>query len=118
MSRKGFAKVTLKAGRVSSTFLLSSDVFSYSPYARGLRYYKHFRGPLRLTNHNFHTHIQYCITFYYDMCHIDKYTYVEGLNFNNFGRFGISDFDRKGFAKLTQKAGRVLSPFLLPSYVI
>ena len=89
LSKKGFAKLTPKAGRVSSTFLLPSDVFLMSPYASSSRYHKHFTGPLRLTNHNFHTHIQYCITFYYYICDIDKYIYVEGLIFNNFGRLGI-----------------------------
>ena len=70
---KGFAEVTPKGGRVSSIFLLPSDVFWCPPYSMGLRYHHNFRGPLRLTNYNFHTHILYCITFYYDICHIEKY---------------------------------------------
>ena len=73
LGKKGFAEVTQKAGRVSSIFLLPSDVFWCSPYTRSLRYHHNIRGPLRLTNYNFHTHILYCITFYYYICHIDKY---------------------------------------------
>ena len=63
LSRNGFAKLTPKTGRVFFTFLLPSDVFWFPLYARCLRYHKHFRAPVRLTNDNFHTHIQYCITF-------------------------------------------------------
>ena len=62
---KRFAEVTPKGGRVSSIFLLPSDVFWCPPYSMGLRYHHNFRGPLRLTNYNFHTHILHCITFYY-----------------------------------------------------
>ena len=65
LGKKGFVEVTQKAGRVCSIFLLPSDVFWCSPYSRGLRYYHSFRGPLRLTNYNFHTYMLYCITFYY-----------------------------------------------------
>ena len=73
LGKKGFVEVTQKAGRVSSIFLLPPDVFWCPPYSRALRYLQSFRGPLRLKNYNFHTHISYCITFYYDICHIGKY---------------------------------------------
>ena len=76
LGKKGFAKVTPKAGRVSSIFLLPSNVFWCALCSRGLRYHHNFRGPLRLTNYNFHTHILYCITFYYYICHIEKYRNV------------------------------------------
>ena len=57
---KGFGEFTPKARRVSSIFLLPSDVFWCPPYCMSLRYHHNFRGPLRLTNDNFHTHILYC----------------------------------------------------------
>ena len=65
LSRKGFVKVTPKAGRVSSTFLLPPELIWCSPYARGLRYHQPFRGHVRLTNDNFHGHIHYCINIHY-----------------------------------------------------
>ena len=76
MSRKGFAKCTLKAGRVFSTFLLPPEVIWCPPYARGLRYHQPFREPIRLTNNNFHAHVHYCITIHYHRCSIDKYRNV------------------------------------------
>ena len=87
LGKKGFAEVTQKAGRVSSIFLLSSDVFSCSPYSRGLRYHHNFRGPFRLTNYNFHIHILYCIIFTIisvilantKMCNVHISMILEGL---------------------------------------
>ena len=43
-----------------------------SPYCRGTICYLHFRRHIRFTNYNFHTHVVYCITIYYDICCIDK----------------------------------------------
>ena len=63
LSRKGFVKITPKAGRVSSTFLLPPELMS--PHARGLRYHQPFRGHVRLTNDNFHAHVHHCITIHY-----------------------------------------------------
>ena len=63
LSRKGFVKVTPKAGRVLSIFLLPLDLIWCPPYARVLRYHQPFRGHLRLTDYNFHTHVQSCIMF-------------------------------------------------------
>ena len=94
MARNGFAKLSPKSGRVSFSYLLPSVVIWCPPYARGLRYQHPFRGPLRLTNHNFHRHVQYCITFYYYICHIYTYRNVEGPKCHNFGRLGISYFQR------------------------
>ena len=104
LSRKSFAKLTQKAGRVSSTFLFPSHVFSCPPYATGLRHDKHFRGPLRLTNDSFHAHIQYSITFYYYICHMNNYINVTGPNFNHFGRLGICYFEQEGFCKTHPKS--------------
>ena len=57
LSRKGFIKLIPKPGRVSSICVFPCQVFSCDPYAMGLRYIKHFRGPLRLTNDRFHVDI-------------------------------------------------------------
>ena len=79
LSRKSFAKLTPKAGRVSSTFLLPPVVILCTTDARGVRYHQPFRGPIRLTNYNFHAHVHYCVTIHYHMCCIGKYKNVEGL---------------------------------------
>ena len=65
LSRKGFVKVTPIAGRVSSTFLLPTELILCPPYARGLRYHQPFRGHVRLTNDNFHVHVHHCIAIHY-----------------------------------------------------
>ena len=65
LSRRGFVKVTPKAGRVSSTFLLPPELIWCPPYARGLKYHQPFRGHVRLTNDNFHAHVHLCITIDY-----------------------------------------------------
>ena len=44
----------------------------HSPYCRGMICYLHFRRHIRFTNYNFHTHVVYCITIHYHICHIDK----------------------------------------------
>ena len=44
LGRKGFAKLTQKAGRVSSIFLLPCDVFWCPSYIRDLRYHHIFQG--------------------------------------------------------------------------
>ena len=72
--KKGFTKLTPKAGRVSSTFLLPPELISGSSYARGLKCHLPFRGPIRSTNYNFHAHVQYCITIHYHSCSIEKKT--------------------------------------------
>ena len=116
--RGGFAKLTPKVGRVSSTFFHPPELISGSPYARSLIYHLPFRGPLRLTNVNFHAHVQYCITIDYQSCSIDKCRNVKGPKCHNFGRLGISCFQRGGFAKLTPKVGRVSSTFFHPPELI
>ena len=62
----------------------------------GVCRYQSFRGPVRLTNYNFHTHVQYCITIHYHSCSIDKYRNVEGPKCHNIGRLGISHFEKAG----------------------
>ena len=107
-----------KLGEFPSTFFHPPDLIWGSLYARGVRYHLPFRGPIRLTNYNFHAHVQYCITSHYHICSIYKYINVESPKCHNFGRLGISCFEKEGFAKLTPKAGRVSSTFLLPPELI
>ena len=64
-----------------------------SPYCRGMTCYLYFRRHIRLTNYNFHTHVVYCITIHYHICHIDKYKHVEAPMCHNFERFGIFCFE-------------------------
>ena len=90
--------------RVSSTFIHPPELIWDSPYARGLRYHLPFRGPLRLITYNFHRHVQYYITFHYHSCSIDKYRHVEGPKCHNFGRLGISHFEKEGFCKTHPKS--------------
>ena len=72
---------------------LPSELISDFLYSKGMRYYLHFRGYIRLTNYNFHAHVQNCITIHYHICYIDKYRHVEGPICHNFGRLGISCFE-------------------------
>ena len=72
LKRKGFAKLTPKAGRTSSTYLLTPELIRGSPYARGLWYHLPFREPIRLTNYNFHRYVQNCRTIHYNSCCIEK----------------------------------------------
>ena len=74
------------------------------PYCRGTTCYLHFRRHVRLTDYNFHMHVVYCITIHYHICHIDKYRHVEGPQFHNFGRLGISCFEQEGFCKAHHKS--------------
>ena len=90
--------------RVSSTFLHPPELIWDSPYARGLRHHPPFRGYIRLIIYNFHTHVQYCKTFHYHSCSIHKHRIVEGLKCHNFGRLGISHFEREGFCKTHPKS--------------
>ena len=63
------------------------------PHVRGLWCHQPFREPLRLTNYNFHTHVQYCVTLYYYIYHMDTYRTAEVPKFHNYGRLGISYFE-------------------------
>ena len=65
-------------------------------YARGLWYLLPFRGPIRMTNYNFHGHVQYCITIRYYSCSIDIYRNVKDVKCHNFGKLGISHFEKAG----------------------
>ena len=69
-----------------------------------MQYHLPFRGPIRLTNYNLHTHVQYCITIHYHSCSIDKYRNVEGPKCHNCGRLGISCFEKEGFCKTHLKS--------------
>ena len=95
----------------SGSFLLSQLIWD-SPYSRGMRYHLHYRGHISLTNYNFHAHVEYCITIHYHICHMDKYTHVEGPICHKYGRLGISCFEQEAFAKLTPKAGIWCPPML------
>ena len=43
-------------------------------------------------------------TIHYHICCTDKYRYVQGPKFHNFGRFGISYFEKEGFCKSHPKS--------------
>ena len=92
---EGFLQNSSQKLGVSSTLLLPPEMIWGSPYARGLWYHLPFRGLIRLTNYNFHAHVQYCITIHF--CSIDKYRNMEGPKCHNFGRLGISCFEKEGF---------------------
>ena len=63
-------------------------------------------GPIRLTNYNFHTHVQYWITIHYHICSIDKYRNVEGPKCHNFGKARNILFpDRRALQNSSQKLG-------------
>ena len=74
------------------------------PYARGLWYHLPFRGPIRMTNYNVHAHVQYCIGIHYLGCSIDKYRNVKYVKCYNFGRLGISHFEKEEFWKTNPKS--------------
>ena len=99
-------KLTLKVARVSYTFLLPNELIWGYPYARDVKYHLSFRGPIWLTNYNFHPHVLYCITTHYHSCSIDKYRNVKDVKCHNFWRLGISCFEKEGFCKThCQKLG-------------
>ena len=74
------------------------------PFAGGLSNHLPLRGPFRLTTYNFHTHVQYYTTFHYHSCSIDKYRNVKDVKCHNFGRLGISCFEKEGFCKTHPKS--------------
>ena len=55
---------------------------------------------------------------HYHSCGIDKYRHVEGPKCHNFGRLGISCFEKAGFCKTHPKAWRGSSTFVLSPEVI
>ena len=102
-----------KLETIFSTFLLPPELIWGSPYARELWNIIYLSwGPIRLTNYNFHTHVQYYITIHYHSCSIDKYRNVKDVKCQNFGRLGISCFEKEGFCKTHPKVGKV---FHIPS---
>ena len=75
------------------------------PYARGLWYHHPLRGPIWLTNYNFHPHGLYCITIHYHSCSIDIYRTVKDVKCHNFrGRLGISHLEKERFCKSQPKS--------------
>ena len=103
LSREGFCKSHPKRWKFPPYAFSYVMCFDVPPILCVWDIIKHFRGHLRVTNDNFHTHIHYCIIFYYYICHIDTYRNVEDPNFNNFGRFGILYFEYEGFCKTHPK---------------
>ena len=86
------------------------------PYARGLRYHHPLRGPIWLTNYNFHAHVQYCTTIHYHGCSIDKYRNVKNAKCQNFGRLGISHLEKEGFWKTNPKTCKSFLHILSPTW--
>ena len=82
--RKGFEKLTSKVARVSSTFLLPPELIWGSPMPGIWDIINLLWGPIRLTNYNFHPHVQYCITIHYHSCSIDKYRNVKDVKCSEF----------------------------------
>ena len=88
-----------------------------SPYCRDARYHLHVRGHIRLTNDNFHAHVEsaslfttiFVILTNTDMFKVQNSKNLEGLEY--------PILSRKGFVKVTQKLG-VSSTFLLPPELI
>ena len=63
---------------------------------------------------NWHPNVQYCIAIHYHSCSFDKYRNMEGPKCHQFWKvINIAVLSRKRFAKLSPKAGRVSSTFLL-----
>ena len=74
-------------------------------------------GPIRLTNYNFHAHVQYCITIHYHSCSIDKYRNVEGPKCQFWKVRNILFWEQRVLQNSPQKLG--VSPiFLLPPKLI
>ena len=96
--KEGFCKTHLKSWQSFIHIPAPTWAEWGSTYTRGLRYHLSFRRPIRLTNYIFHTyaHVQYWITVHYHSCSIDKYRNVEGPKCHNFGRLGISHFEKEG----------------------
>ena len=102
-------------------FLYSSfppELIWDSPYCMGMRYHLHVRGHIRLTNYNFHVHVESVSLFTTilviltntDLWKVQNSTILEGLKY--------PILSRKGFVKVPQKDGRVSSKFLLPPELI
>ena len=90
--KEGFYKTHPKSWESFLHISVPISCVLISPYSMGLRYHKHFRGSLRVTNDSFQIHMQYSITFYYDICQMNNYINVTGPNLYDFGRFGICNF--------------------------
>ena len=99
--KEGFCKSHPK---IWESFLLipspTWDEFSFL----GMWYHLSLRGPIRLTNYNFHACVQYCITIHYHSCIIDKYRNVDGPKCHNNERLRISCFEKEGYYKSHPKS--------------
>ena len=79
------------------SFLLPELIWD-SPYCRGMRYHLHVRGHIRLTNYNFHAHVESVSLFTTiltntDMWKVQNSTILEGLEY--------PILSRKSFVKVT-----------------
>ena len=118
LRRKDFAKLTLKAGRISSTFLLSPVLIWGSPYARDLWYHQP-SGKLS------DWHI---ITSMYMYSTVELFTTIavvlrnremwKAWNAPILEGYEYAVLRRKDFAKLSPKTGRIFCTFLLPRELI
>ena len=86
------------------------------PYARDLKYHLPFRGPITLTNYNFHTFVQCYITFHYHSCSIDNYRNVKDAKCQNFGRLGISHLEKERIFKTHPKSWKSFLNILSPTW--
>ena len=87
------------------------------PYARGLWYHHPLRGPIWLTNYNFHAHVQYCTTIHNHGCSIDKYRNVKDAKCQNVGRLGISHLEKEEFWKTHPKSCKSFLHIPSPTWV-
>ena len=118
LRRKDFAKLTLKAGRVSSTFLLTPELIWGSPYARDLWYHQPSG---KLSDWQI-------ITSMYMYSTVELFTTIAVLLSNRemwnvwiatiFEGYEYAVLRRKDFAKLSPKTGRIFCTFLLPRELI
>ena len=104
LGRQDFAKLTPKIGRVFPTFLLPPELIWGSHMLGVCDIITLLRGPIWLTNYNFHPHGLYCITIHYHSCSIDIYRTVKDVKCHNFGRLGISHLEKERVLQIsTQK---------------
>ena len=102
--QEGFCKTHPKSWESFLHIPSPTSAYLRFPCARGLRYHLPFWRPIRLTNYNFHGHVQYCITIHYHSCSIDKYRNVECPKCHNSGSLEISHFEQEGFCNTHPKS--------------
>ena len=115
LRKKDFAKLTKKAGRISSTFLLSPELIWGSSYARDHVISSTFRETIRFTNYYFHapmyTIIELFITLAVVLTNREMWTVQNAPWF--WKVMNMLFWEGRDFAKLTPKAGRTSSTLLL-----